>query len=290
MPGVTLIQVPSMAGDERHPARAGPQRLIAAGLVDVLAAEGVAVTIRSAGLDAPFRDTTSSAAAVNRRVAELVREAVALNRFPLVVAGSCVVSQGVLAGFDHSRCGAVWLDAHADFNTPESTASGFFPGMSLSVVTGHCYRSYWAQIGDSTPLAESNVVLLGVRDLSPSAERERLARSAIQVIPWRDGKSQGDVHKALEVLMVRVPEVYLHVDLDAFAPDAAPGIVDEPVPGGLSLPQAEEIIRAVGKRFRIRAATLATYTPARDRDDRTLRLGLRLLRLMVGPRWRSTSA
>ena len=59
-----------------------------------------------------------------------MRSAVACAQLAVVLAGSCNASLGVLAGFDHSRCGAVWLDAHADFNSPDSTASGFFPGMS----------------------------------------------------------------------------------------------------------------------------------------------------------------
>jgi arginase len=48
-------------------------------------------------------------------------------------------SSSALAGFEHSRCGVVWLDAHGDFNTPESSVSGFLPGMSLATVVGHCH-------------------------------------------------------------------------------------------------------------------------------------------------------
>jgi arginase len=187
---------------------------------------------------------------------------------------------GVLAGFEHSRCGAVWIDAHADFNTPESAASGFFPGMSLAVVTGHCYRNYWGQIGDNTPLDEESVAMFGVRDLWPEAERERLERSAIDVVPWHDGKPQGDVTAALDRLADRVEEIYLHIDFDGFAPEVAPGIVDEPVPGGLSFADAALLIRGAAQRFRIRAATLATYTPENDEDEKTLALGLSLLDLL----------
>jgi arginase len=87
---------------------------------------------------------------------------------------------------------------------------------------------------------------------------------------------------ALDKLATRVSTVYLHIDFDGFAPQVAPGIADEPVPGGLSREDAEAIVRATAERFRIKAATLATYSPARDRDDRTLRLGLRLLELLGG--------
>jgi arginase len=274
---IRLIQVPYHAGDDRHPSGAGPARLVQGGGVSVLTAQGHRVTTEVIARGTLFRDTASSSAAVNKRVAAEVHAALESEQFPLVLAGSCVTSHGVLAGFDHSECGAVWLDAHADFNTPETSASGFFPGMSLAIVTGHCYPNYWDQIGNSEPIPEDAVVLFGVRDLRPEAERERLERSGIQVVQWRDGKPQGDVLAPLDELATRVRDVYLHVDFDGFDPEVAPGVVDEPVPGGMSREDAEMIVRAITERFRVKAATLATYTPPLDRDDRTLRLGVRLI-------------
>ena len=277
---ISLIQVPYHAGDDRHPAGAGPGRFVKAGAVDLLSAQGHDVSVERATRDGPFRDTASSSAAVNGHVASLVRTSLSAGRFPLVLAGSCVTSHGVLGGFDHASCGVVWIDAHADFNTPETSASGFFPGMSLAVLTGDCYRDYWAQIGDSTPLAQEAIVMFGVRDVSPEAERERLSRSAIHVVEWREGKPRSDVLSPLDALRRRVKEIYLHIDLDGFAPEIAPGVVDEPIPGGLSLEDAERIVQATAERFDIKAMTLATYTPERDRDERTLRLGLRLIEFL----------
>ena len=60
--------------------------------------------------------------------------------------------------------------------------------MSTAVLAGHCYRAYWAQIGDSTPIAEEAIVMYGVRDVSPEAER--LERSRLEVVEWRDGRPQ----------------------------------------------------------------------------------------------------
>jgi arginase len=277
---ISLIQVPSHAGDERHPSSPGPRRLIEAGAVGLLEDHGHRVTVELAERSGPFRDTAHSSARVNRMVAAAVRQAVAAGAFPLVLAGSCVTAHGVLAGFDHAGCGIVWIDAHGDFNTPETTVSGFFPGMSLAVITGDCYRGYWAQIGDSTPVAGEAIVMFGVRDVSPEAERDRLERSGIQVVGWRDGRPQGDFLASLETLATRVGDVYLHIDLDGFAPEVAPGVVDEPAPGGLSIADGETIIRATAERFRMRAATLATFNPEFDRDGRTLQLGLRLIEII----------
>ena len=277
---VCLIQVPFHAGDDRHGSSKGPERLLEAGADKQLRARGIGVTVERAERGAPFRDTATAAAFVNKRVAQLVAKAMEARQLPVVVTGSCNTSLGVLAGFHHSSCGAVWLDAHADFNTPDSTISGFFAGMSAAVITGHCYRDYWAQIGDNTPLAEDAIVMFGVREISPQAERQRLQRSAIRVVEWREGRPEQDIFGPLDDLASRVRDVYLHIDFDAFAPEVAPGVVDEPVPGGLSLEDAERIIRATADRFRIRAATLATYTPDVDLDDKTLRVALHILKLL----------
>ncbi len=101
----------------------------------------------------------------------------------MVLAGSCDVYLGVLSGMGRAGCGIVWIDAHGDFNTPQSSASGFFPGMSLAIAAGHCYQQLWAPIGDSTPVPEDNITLVGVRSLSSEAEVRRLRSSAIRVVP-----------------------------------------------------------------------------------------------------------
>jgi arginase len=269
-----------MIGDEHQGGSKGPQRYVQAGAEKLLAARGVAVTVERIERGKPFRDSSSASLAVNKDLAAIVRQAIEAGQLPLVLAGSCDVSMGILSGFDHAGCGVVWIDAHGDFNTPESTISGFFAGMSVAVITGHCYQNLWAQIGNSAPIPEATTLMLGVRDLD-AAEHGRLERSAIQVVKWHEGKPQADVPASLDELAKQVPEVYLHVDLDAFDPQVAPGIVDSPVPGGLSLQNMEEVIRAVAARFRIRAAALTTYNPDLDQDDKTLRAGLRIIELLA---------
>jgi arginase len=276
---VCLIQVPYMIGDERHGASKGPA-LYACKAMDLLACKRIGVTTVRVERGESFRDSVSASRAVNQQLTHVVRRAVVEGRLPLVLAGSCDASMGTLAGFDHARCGVIWFDAHADFNTPNSTISGFFAGMALAVITGHCYQSLWSRIGDSTPIAESATLLLGVRDLD-AAERERLQHSAIQVVAWHSGKPVGDVLTALDILATRVREVYVHIDLDALDPLFAPGIVDSPVPGGLCLEDVEKTIRAAAARFRIRAASLTTFDPDCDREEKTLRAGLRIVEVLA---------
>jgi arginase len=273
--------VPFMAGDATHPVAAAPDQYARAGAHSLLAGMGVTATHQR--IQAPSGGGAGVAAAslaVNHGVRAAVQAAISTARLPIVLAGSCDAAIGVVAGLGRGRCGIVWIDAHADFNTPASSASGFFPGMSLAVVTGHCYRELWASLGGRPPVPEQLVVLAGVRSLSPPAEVRRLQHSAIQAIPWRQGRPQGDVVAVLERLVGQVDGVYLHIDNDAFDPHTAPGIVDEPVPGGLSLAQMEDLIRAVTARLPVVAATIATYTPNRDQQDRTLLADLRVIELL----------
>jgi arginase len=275
---IRLIQVPYMAGDERPGSSRGPDRYVAAGAQQLVMMDGTARTVRAERND-EFRDTASASFAVCADLARLVRQAVDAEEFPFVLAGGCDASKGILSGFDHESTGVVWFDAHGDFNTPESTISGYFPGMSLAVITGHCYRAAWAEIGNAEPVPEGATLLIGVRELDP-AERERLEASATNVVPWRDGQPQADLQDALDRLAERVREVYLHIDIDALDPTVAPGVVDRPVAGGLSLEQAEDAIRAVTSRFALRAVDLAVYNPDLDEEDRTLRAGLRIIELL----------
>ncbi len=277
---ICLIQVPYTMGDERPGSSKGPERLVQAGATKLVTSKGVAVTVEQVDRGESFRDSGNASLVVGKRLAPIVRQAIESKQFPLVLAGGCDVSKGILSGFDHGQCGVVWFDAHGDFNTPETTTSGYFDGMSLALITGRCYQSYWAQIGNSTPIPESATLMLGVRDLDP-AERELFDHAAVQVVRWYEGKPQGDVRVALDKLAQRVPEVYLHIDMDSLDPQVAPGVVFDPVPGGLSLEDMEEAIRAVFARFRVRAATVAVYNPDRDQDDKTLRAGLRIIEVLA---------
>jgi len=191
---VSLLYVPFMAGDAAHPVAAAPGRYARAGAHSLLAGKGVTATHQR--VQAPSgvgAGVAAASLAVNHGVRVAVRSAISTARLPIVLAGSCDAAIGVVAGLGGGRCGIVWIDAHADFNTPASSASGFFPGMSLAVVTGHCYRELWASLGGCPPVPEQLVVLAGVRSLSPPAEARRLRNSAIHAIPWKQGRPQGDI-------------------------------------------------------------------------------------------------
>ncbi|MGA8340770.1 MAG: arginase family protein [Candidatus Sulfotelmatobacter sp.] len=130
------------------------------------------------------------------------------------------------------------------------------------------------------PQVGFSATIRGVRDLD-RAEEEHLKRSSVQLVKWYEGLPQTDVRVALDNLTRRVREIYLHIDMDSLDPRFAPGVMFDPVPGGLSLEDVEQAIRDIFARFRVRAAALTVYTPDRDQADTTLKSGLRIIELLA---------
>ncbi len=271
---VRLIQVPYHLGHERTGMGLGPARFVEAGAERELACGGHTVRVEEVWLEGEASDEIGAVFELNRRLASAVREAVAQGAFPLVLAGNCSSSLGTLAGVGAPAMGVVWFDAHGDFNTPETTRSGFFDGMALAVVTGRCWSELAATVPGFVPVEERRVLLVAVRDLDP-AERRLLDASAVARVA-----REGDLDAALERLSGAASEVYLHLDLDALDPEEGRANAFA-VSGGLSLDQMVAAIRKVRRRFRVRAAALTAYDPAADSSGRACRAGLRLMQALV---------
>ena len=211
-----------------------------------------------------------------------VRGAVEEGRFPLVLAGDCNSALGALSGIGPDGVGVIWFDAHGDYNTPETSLSGWFEGMPLAVATGRCHHDLWRGLGNTDHVREAHTLLVGVRDLDPP-ERDLLDGSDVTVIEadkLRGGKLAEGLAPALARLRERVGAIYLHLDMDAVDPADAPG-VGLPTPGGLSRGEMLEAIRLIGEQFAIRAAALTTFNPDQDADNRTLETGLAMMEEVV---------
>jgi arginase len=121
------------------------------------------------------------------RLQESVGHAVAAARdvgaFPIVIAGNCnTASIGMAAGGDTSESGIVWFDAHDDFETPESTTTGFLDGMALSMLTGCCWENLRNTRGHFRPVSGSRAALVGTHDASDAALRN-LSAAEVELIP-----------------------------------------------------------------------------------------------------------
>src|SRR5271169_1390040 len=107
-------------GDEHQGSSKGPERLVQAGAAKLIAARGLRATVERVERGEPFRDSGNASLIVSRRLARMVGQAIDAKELPLVLAGGCDVSKGILSGFDHGQCGVVWFDAHGNFNAPET--------------------------------------------------------------------------------------------------------------------------------------------------------------------------
>jgi arginase len=205
---VALVVVPYHLGRDRIGMGAGPEALVEAGLPAALRGDGHDVDIVRVERSGEATNEVAASFEVVRAVAEQVREAETRGAFPLVLAGNCMTSIGVVAGIGRD-VSVVWLDAHADFNTAEGTTSGFADGMGLSILTGTGWDALRATVPGYRSVPEANVLLVGARDTDP-AEDERLDRSAITVV---DPQAVDSIGSAVGRLSGHVGDAYLHVDL-----------------------------------------------------------------------------
>jgi len=214
---------------------------------------------------------------LDRRLAAAVRDAVEEGAVPLVLAGACMSALGTVAGAGPEGLGVVWLDAHADLDTPEDNESGFFDVMALSVLTGTGWAALRATIPGFAPVPEEHVVLAGVRDLEPY-QRARLGRSRVHAVPGPFAAE--DLESALAALRERVERVYLHVDLDVL--DSRAGRANEyAAPGGPGPGEVVGAVDAVFDRFDVAAAALTAYDPAEDANGRAREVARRVLGRIV---------
>jgi len=276
---IQLLAVPYDSGHYGTRMGGGPDALIASGLPARLSENGHDVRCVEILLPATaFPAEAQSAFALDRLIAERVRDSVAAGALPIVLSGNCISSVGTLGGVAHGRIGIIWFDAHGDFNTPETTIGGFLDGMALAVATGRCWTSVAATIPGFRPVPEPGVLLVGARDLDP-AERKLLDASDVTQLP--PPRFRALFGSALDDLASRVSDVYLHVDLDVL--DPAEGRVNVyAAPDGLRIDEVVSAIEDIGRRFAIRAAALTAYDPAYDGDGRVRAAAARITSSIAG--------
>jgi arginase len=193
---------------------------------------------------------------------------------PLALLGECTLAPAVVAGLRsaHPDLALVWIDAHGDLNTPETTPSGFLGGMPFAVLLGWCHEPLRTAAGLEPPLPEERAALVGARDLDPG-ERAAIERSRLVVAD--------DVAGTLERLPDDAP-LYVHLDGDVLDPEDAPG-VDFPAPGGWRLPRLVDEMTALAATGRVVGVSLCCGNPRRDPDGRSAAAYAEALAPMLDP-------
>jgi arginase len=279
---LTLLQIPYDSGHFGKRMGRGPLHLVERGLPGELERQGHDVRVVPIRLPDGFATEVGAAVQIHRRLAEEVRTARDAGRFPLLLAGNCNTTIGAVTGISPRPVGVVWLDAHGDFNTPETSPSGFLDGMSLTFLTGLSWKNVARTIPGFEPVSPRDVVLVGARDLDP--EEERLVESAGTAwVHAREIRARGvsaAVGPALDDLATRVPRIHFHVDLDVLDPSEGRVNVFS-VDGGLSVADIVTLVEEAARRFEIASATISAYDPDHDPEDRVARAAGAIARAMA---------
>lgn len=286
---VEVWGVPLDLGQTERGTDVGPAALRYAGLLEKLKSDGHEVVDRGnlvvpAAVTVPQADRIRVIAEVTQRLFEETRATLQRGALPLVLGGDHSVAIGsVAASAARGDTGLLWVDAHADFNTPETSPSGNVHGMPLAVVLGLGHPDLLA-VGDpqSPRLTKKDVVLLGVRQLDRE-EREALRAFGIHAYSMRDIDERGMSWVASEALarLAHCDRLHVSLDVDALDPGDAPG-VGTPVRGGLSFREVHLLLEKVADTRKLSAMDVVEVNPMLDVRNQTAKTAVDLVLSALG--------
>ncbi len=288
---IRVIGVPMDLGQSRRGVDMGPSAVRHAGLHQRLLELGF-VTEDAGNVTIPERATLSMraerpflSAVVDGCAAAYAagRDAVAEHRFPLFLGGDHSIAAGTIGGVsDAAPVGVIWIDAHADANTPETSPSGNIHGMPLAALLGFGAPPL-VDVGRLGPkLIPAHVAMIALRDLDPG-EKALIHEHNIAAFTMTDVDEHGIgviARRALEHL-ADCERLHVSLDLDALDPQEAPG-VGTPVPGGLTYREAHLLMEIISRDGRVRSADVVEVNPILDEHNRTASMAVELVASLMG--------
>lgn len=287
MRDIAIIGVPLDLGAGRRGVDMGPSAIRYAGLRERIAALGyrvrdlgnlavpLAEQIEPPAADEPLRYLQPIVGVV-RDLAQQVRDVISSNTLPIILGGDHSLSIGSVAGVAHNRrIGVIWLDAHGDYNTPETTPSGNIHGMGLAVLTGRGHPTLTGLIGRAPVIRPGDAALVGVRNLD-DGERELLRTSGVHVFTMHDIDRRGMaavMEEAILHVSASTSGFHLSFDLDVLDPHEAPG-VGTPVLGGITYREAHLAMELVAASGRLISLDLVEVNPILDTRNMTALLAV----------------
>jgi len=222
---------------------------------------------------------------VCEELAKVVTDTLEAGEFPLILGGDHSIALGSIAGVTrmHKNVGVIWIDAHADFNTYETTPSGNIHGMILAASVGIGESRLTNMGGWSPKVNKQNIVIVGARDLDPN-EQVRLREHAIRVFTMSDIDQKGisDVmRQAITIAGQGNDGIHLSLDMDALDPKEAPG-VGTPVKGGLTYREAHLAMEMIADSGQLVAMDVVEVNPILDRENATALLAVELVLSALG--------
>jgi len=294
---IDVIGVPIDLGADRRGVDMGPSAIRYAHLHQKLEELGYTLSDRG-NIEVPIQETCSITdprlkymdciIPMARRVSGAVATSIQGGRFPLVLGGDHSLSAGSIRGAArHKKLGLIWVDAHADFNTAETTPSGNIHGMPLAALCGmgdpRLVR-LWEE--ETAPVLDPRrVAVIGARDLD-LGEKRNLREADVMVQSMEQIDRIGMVaalEKAIHRVSRDVDGIYLSLDMDALDPRHAPG-VGTPVPGGLTYREAHLACEVVAETGRLIGMDLVEVNPILDVQNQTAILAVEFIRSALGSR------
>jgi arginase len=293
---VTVIGAPMDLGAGRRGVDMGPSAIRHAGLHDMLRRLGHDVTdggdvfspvVESLEIRDPRLRYVDEIVASCLSLAARVEETARAGQLPVVLGGDHSVALGTLAGLCRvaSRVGVIYVDAHGDFNTPETSPSGNIHGMPLAAALGFGDRRLTG-LGPRVPmLRREDVVLVGVRDVDPD-EARLIKEHGPLTYTLRDVDERGMksvVEQCLAAISRDTDWLHVSFDMDAVDPGQAPG-TGTPVEGGLTMREAHLAMELLADSGRVRSVEICETNPILDQGNRTGMLAARLIASCLGKR------
>ncbi len=287
---VQIIGVPMDLGQSRRGVDMGPSAVRYAGLLERIRRLEYAVEDLG-NVEVSVRDTLPAEGGLAylpsivhtcNLVAELGRKSVASQNMPVFLGGDHSIAMGTVAGVQAGESvGVIWVDAHGDCNTPETSPSGNIHGMPLAALMGFGWEEMINVAGSGAKLQPQDVVMIGIRDLDPG-EKTFLREHGIRVFTMREVDERGIGQVAREALD-SLPHARLHVslDMDVLDPWEAPG-VGTPVPGGLTYREAHLLMELLCDDGRVGSLDVVEINPILDYHNRTAERAVDLVASLLG--------
>ena len=223
------------------------------------------------------------------RLADRVEAGLEKGQLPVILGGDHSVAIGTITGIARywrkrgKRIGVLWVDAHTDVNTPESSPTGNIHGMPLAVLLGHGPPDLVALAGDKPALDPRNVCVMGARDVD-AGERAFVKETGLRVYTMSELDERGTAvcaREAIDRCLDGAVGIHLSFDLDGVDPQHAPG-VGTAVPGGLNLRESHLICEKVAATGKILGVEMVELNPVIDSENRTGRLAVWLICSALG--------
>ena len=293
---IDVIGVPMDFGSDRRGVDMGPSAIRYSGLEN--AVKNLGVNYRDVGnISVPIPESRSDAAQtkfryineinrVNEALYERVRKSLQEGKMPLVLGGDHSIAVGTLMGVQsvYKNIGVIWMDAHGDFNTENTTITGNLHGMSLAASTGAGALEMTAfKPKDVSCINPGKAVIVGARCLD-NEEVKLLRQSDVTVFTMEDIDMHGMrsiMQKAIEIVESGTEGFHLSFDIDVITPTEAPG-VGTPVKGGLTYREAHLAAEMLSKSTKLRSLEFVELNPILDHSNMTGELAVSLICSVLG--------